>query len=124
MREIKFRAWNGSLGKMTENFFVDTKGRIYLDSDLHGVDMSGKIRIYPPPNENHFKLMQSTGLKDSKGVEIYEGDVVSHELFLPSVVNFQSGSFFYWDLPITDAPDGWEIIGNIWENPELLPGKE
>lgn len=75
-------------------------------------------------------VMQYTGLKDKNGVEIYEGDVVEFGPYpdqlkrLRGLVAFKEGCFGI------DVPDegfysfpGWklfEVIGTIWENPELL----
>jgi uncharacterized phage protein (TIGR01671 family) len=69
---------------------------------------------------------QFIGLRDKNGVEIYGGDVVeSSENFDPSVVKFDSGSFYFWDLAVTDATDfEWEVIGNIHDNPELKEAGE
>jgi uncharacterized phage protein (TIGR01671 family) len=71
-------------------------------------------------------LMQYTGLKDKNGVEIYEGDIVRF-LDIDGVdsvteVEFREGGFYPF------APDfiHWcnvEVIGNIYENPELLEGE-
>lgn len=72
-------------------------------------------------------LMQFTGLQDAKGNEIYEGDIVRIGSFVPQVwqVGFNRGGFcffnegdvFYNDIKYCE--DG-EVIGNIYENPELL----
>lgn len=104
-REIKFRAWNLNYKKMV---FFDLKGFEYL-------------------NDKYFVVMQYTGLKDSKGVEIYEGDIVKSEWtkdsqrLISAQVIFSFGEFTcrgakynlyqYVDL---------EVIGNIYENQELL----
>ena len=71
-----------------------------------------------------FVLMQSTGLKDINGKEIYEGDVVLPTGGGASLVHWKDGAFLvgqYGDIPyvLTDYTS-LVIIGNIYENPELL----
>lgn len=96
MREIKFRAWD-----------VERSLMIELNS------------IVLPITTN--TVMQYTGLKDKNGKEIYEGDIMEydhhgdHNL---SVVEFDYGSF-EWYPYYMDSTD-FELIGNIYENPELL----
>ena len=88
------------------------------------------------------ELMQSTGLKDKNGVEIFEGDVVKvsdgsneEDSYFSVVKNYADEGYPAFDI---EAPSSWhyesnilaaimggeyetiEIIGNIWENPELL----
>lgn len=86
-------------------------------------------------NEN-VVLMQSTGLHDNKGVEIFEGDIVEHFDFnsneiSKSEVRILKGCFylvisvdgFKYDVPMMDLKDDeciLEIKGNVHENPELL----
>ena len=109
-REIKFRYWYN--GEMI------TDGSSHINGELVGGD-----------------LMQYTGLKDKKGKEIYEGDILSwlnfygKEIYRHEVI-FQNGAFklkgpnsvfkqMIKNFPITDLKD-IEIIGNIYERPELV----
>ncbi|MEB7774861.1 YopX family protein [Enterococcus faecalis] len=77
-----------------------------------------------------YVLMQSTGLKDLNGVEIFEGDILFDKHHNPQigVVVFYEGAFqllannMYY--PLIQFDGDVEIIGNIHENPELLEGTE
>lgn len=95
-REIKFRFWCTD-GEMSRPFKLQ--------------EMTGK--------ENWDKLvpMQYIGLKDKSGKEIYEGDVVMEPTRYRTekrVLNWDD-----WQHGHTYAHT-WEVIGNIYENPELL----
>jgi uncharacterized phage protein (TIGR01671 family) len=102
-----------------------------------------------PPNKcyeietfDDIVLMQFTGLKDKKGIEIYEGDIVKltfseyysndcvtvdEESIAVGIVVFESGGYFinekdstwYWLFDMPEVSE-IEIIGNIFENPDLL----
>lgn len=100
MREIKFRAWD----RKTKTMF-------------------GGVNNISPRED--YELMQFTGLKDKNGKEIYEGDVLRFlDKQIYEKVLFKNGMFVReWaeqENPLYLGLDHFEIIGNIWENPELL----
>ncbi len=121
-REIKFRAW----GK-TDNRIKDWKQILKCGFE--------NILI----NDSFYELMQFTGLKDKNGKEIFEGDIVEFRYWEEGerlqdimVVEFEDGSFNAWNkkgLNIGDfkneiANERIEVIGNKFENPELLDALE
>ncbi len=110
MRPIEFRIWNGK--KMT------------LGVSSHCTFGKGKII----PVKELFILMQYTGLLDRNGKKIFEGDIVKYLDWLPREVKYsdtlnQACGFVLSNslktLYLYDTED-LEIIGNIFENPELL----
>ena len=76
------------------------------------------------------ELMQSTGLKDKNGVEIFEGDVLTSNVQPCKMVNpikdgygvvrFENGMFKLGAISLVTFISKMEVIGNIYENPELL----
>ena len=122
MREIKFRAWDTVSNEMFYDFVVSSSGVVMVDTDGGCVETDSQV------------LMQHTGLKDKKGKEIYEGDIVSHEgtVSVPNSrfgqkynetieVKFEAerGGFIPLIYPFTSSED-IEVIGNIYQNKELL----
>ena len=141
-REIKFRCWDKQAKSMHHIETLDF-------SPVHG----GLLHIRVDGNEelltDGFILMQYTGLKDSKGVEIYEGDICKYYDEVPvdkeawdalSSDNYYSGGWkdreyigkVEYDNEVVGFTVGgtkWfdskiEVIGNIYENPELLKGQD
>jgi uncharacterized phage protein (TIGR01671 family) len=126
MREIKFRAWDGE--RMKE---VTSMG--WIDGEL---DYISTPNSSAPADE--FNLMQYTDLKDKNGKEIFEGDVfnLSHKSKNIYFVEYKNDRFWLSQKSEDNDPDMWsdhyyritlpvycknyEIIGNIYENPELL----
>ncbi|QJR79659.1 hypothetical protein CA267_002015 [Alteromonas pelagimontana] len=127
MREIKFRAWRPEKGMTLTPILKrsDYTGKVYCE----GFDKSGKLI--------HLDMMQYTGLNDTNGKEIYEGDIIEIDKNLPqfnAVVawNSESASFSCYQANDPDKEfycdhiygiDASKVIGNIYENAELLGDK-
>ncbi len=123
-REIKFRVWaNADEGlKM-----------IYLDT----ADFDNGLWFSSPEHIDDYEdcIMQYTGLKDKNSKDIYEGDVLSavSPKIGPMDVRFENGCFVAYNRfgrwgPLSRAFDydikefySAEVIGNIYQHPELLP---
>ena len=148
-REIKFRAWikqswdSGSQkwakNKMLYNAYPYLYTKVCLPDS--GIGFA---------NEGEFELMQYTGLKDKNNKEIYEGDIVVQNCYLwfddgkPNYRGTVEMIYQQWQViahcinpnkqGISDGMNeplnfegfedneksNWEVIGNIYENPELL----
>jgi len=117
MREIKFRAYGGSKKIIPWEYLK----KFYV------------VTIFPNTKDNTYHLMQYTGLKDKNGKEIYEGDIVEEKnesgifiyvidwneyecCFYPKAVNFKTCI----EHDIAALYTEFTIIGNKFENPELL----
>lgn len=133
MREIKFRVWDGAKMITFRNplkplIGVKTKGVTFGDPiDGHDYDWSTEKFVEIPDGQ----LMQYTGLKDRHGVEIYEGDLVQcvytqgemagHPLIEePRVVEWRESWIDPFDPEMGWQQDRVQVIGNIYEHPELL----
>lgn len=137
MREIKFRVY---LDKM---YYQDEY--VEYDRNLIGIDFLNKTVTFEGYTdgeevdsfekysfdeddilyEKDLKIMQYTGLKDKNGKEIYEGDILSDgNDEKPYKVVFENGSFRAeadgYSLDLEDYDDICEVVGNIYENPELI----
>ena len=110
VREIKFRAF-GNTNFSSEKMYSweELLQKEYLLLNLI-------VECSEP--HNAWKLMQFTGLHDKNGREIFEGDI----LLGNSVVTFLGGRFiaYFNDGKWEDIGSHSEVIGNVWENPELV----
>lgn len=130
----KFRAWDKNTNDVVSVKTIDLEndGSVGCIVDYSGINLDISECV----------LMQSTGLKDKNGVEIFEADVVKvsdggneEDSYTSVVKNYADEGYPAFDI---EAPSSWyyesnvlstimggdyetiEVIGNIWENPNLL----
>jgi len=132
-REIKFRAWHKGVKimQLVVNLDWSTIGDRKIDGlwSIEGIDIvktrssGGSTKFV---RQEDYVLMQFTGLLDKNGKEIYEGDIVKdgeykHQIIhseknlgfmLEEIKNGTLRDFYPYDID-------YEVIGNIYENPEL-----
>jgi len=121
MRKIKFRAWHKEKKIMGEVLGIDILHKeIFFSNE--------DVDCYEHTDFKDVELMQYTELKDEYGDEIYEGDIVTlHNSRYKVIFNSEEARFvlkdvfFEIDIPFTNNNNKRiEVIGNIYENSELL----
>lgn len=131
MNNLKFRAYFEQYERMIDNIGIINQNMILVDftnsGELEPIFITDKIHV-----------MQSTGLKDKNGKEIFEGDIVNYEFcdFRPNVASYETGGkyvtgykkavlwkngkFICNDYDLLHICEDIEVIGNIYENKELI----
>jgi len=132
MRKIKFRCWNKRKNKMQKCMDITWLN----DPELLRINI-GKNEI--KCLEDEFVLMQFVGIKDNNGRDIYEGDICKRSYGRVRVIEYYKGCFGWWlwntkkknhkenefvllfgGNRFAREPEKFEVLGNIYENTELL----
>lgn len=131
----KYRAWDKRFSEFVEDFFVSEDGKIYKKS----TDTGYGIAISRETSDKVI-LMQSTGLRDEFGEELFEGDVILWSYWDEfkdsgsAKIVFDKGMFKLLDIRteksvwdnLFDCIENCNVFlqGNIYEHPELLEDEE
>jgi len=116
-REIRFRAWDKITKTMRTNI-------LSIDVGEYGRNIYFSTGSYLPQIDA--ELMQYTGLKDKNGKKIYEGDIIKTDTQI-GVVDYSFGCFRVrgkkieiFGIDLGNGQGFCEVIGDIYQNPELL----
>ena len=136
MRKLKFRAWD----KLDKKFLWPWSRGFNIFGEVTCFDLIGQqLRDNMHDRETIFERMndieitQFTGLKDKNGKEIYEGDICIGLMdggidytSIKFIVEYKKASFVdsYFHRPLMSEDQDLKIIGNVYENSELLEDKK
>ena len=124
----KFRAWHNEFSRMMSIKNVWFQDNCLEELELNDEIMNDYITAYP----DEIELMQSTGLFDKKGVEIFEGDILadlseSGDELVYLYVIYKDGKFMAveneehgYTADLIDCTTYHSVVGNIYENAKLL----
>lgn len=130
MRENEFKAWDKNRKEYRDDIYLGMGGELYQFSKQTGY---GTAIAYA--NNETLALMQWTGLWDINGKKIYEGDIVEYKDYsnggvilggdqpkskgVVEINNLGRGIEYLRGIGRFET-NGVEVIGNIYENPELI----
>lgn len=130
MREIKIRIFDKKNKKILE---VDT---LFINEGMFKPVGGDEYSVWNYDTEYYSNPMQYTGLKDKNGVEIYEGDILELTNFFNNEISIHPVSFtlsafvckrveddefsYFYLQGNKHLQQGYRVIGNIYENKELL----
>ena len=133
MTKIRYRAFDKHMKTMGEvtsiRFFDHQYDHVSARFTIRGKKIDENYNVGYDGSDNII-LMQYTGLKDTNGVEIYEGDIVREHVNDYTPI-YQNGIYMAYNVDKINDPyvstqfnviwrNGCEIIGNIHDNPELV----
>lgn len=121
----RYRAWHIELGRM-----MLIKNMWFQDGSVEELELNDAVmNDYITACPDEIELMQTTGLKDKNGKEIFEGDILTSQNYpVKGVVEFRTDlglwvhylkGYNYFEY-LGNVAGSKEIIGNIYENPDLL----
>lgn len=136
----KFRAWDVLAEEMINEILMISFVRKEIIGKFSDGSTSVPLKFENKRNGEDVILMQSTGLVDKNGQEIFEGDIVQFEDFSKvsnflyintGIIEWYQGSFHLTNgnsVSMEDLVDGdlldVTIIGNVWEDGDLIDGKK
>lgn len=130
MREILFRAKRTDNGEWVEGFYVN---RFDVNEEIeHLIFWRKSYTVWEYAKIDPETLCQYTGLKDKNGNRIWENDIVSgyfNHKKITGFIKYGSNAVYYieregsYGIHLDNSEDWLEVIGNIFDNPELLKGE-